>query len=302
MGVENYFIRMRVRSIALVGFAFSSMSWAQGFEGATAESTKDLPSTQAPAQLQGLESENPKPDLSGVEPSPTSSVPQPRPPAADMAKPSSQDWGDDMKAMQESKKKEQEKMAMMEEQKAKEAKELQDKLAQEKKEKATLQKGSESMSAPAVSQSSVRGVDRQNEAKLPSVTGLDGVKPRSMSSGDGRVNPGFDSFTGPEGSGPLGKDYQSGAKPIMPPSGSYDSRLNAAGQVPQSPSGGYKQISQDPYSVPPGSEKKVTAQVKPSPLVNQPEPKKTVGATPPAGYSPYDNLWNVPNPRTPPRF
>jgi hypothetical protein len=219
-----------------------------------------------------------------------------------MAKPSSQDWGDDMKAMQESKKKEQEKMAMMEEQKAKEAKELQDKLAQEKKEKATLQKGSESMSAPAVSQSSVRGVDRQNEAKLPSVTGLDGVKPRSMSSGDGRVNPGFDSFTGPEGSGPLGKDYQSGAKPIMPPSGSYDSRLNAAGQAPQSPSGGYKQISQDPYSVPPGSEKKVTAQVKPSPLVNQPEPKKTVGATPPAGYSPYDNLWNVPNPRTPPRF
>ena len=302
MGVENYFIRMRVRWIALVGFAFSSMSWAQGFEGATAESTKDLPSTQAPAQLQGLESENPKPDLSGVEPSPTSSVPQPRPPAADMAKPSSQDWGDDMKAMQESKKKEQEKMAMMEEQKAKEAKELQDKLAQEKKEKATLQKGSESMSAPAVSQSSVRGGDRQNEAKLPSVTGLDGVKPRSMSSGDGRVNPGFDSFTGPEGSGPLGKDYQSGAKPIMPPSGSYDSRLNAAGQAPQAPSGGYKQISQDPYSVPPGSEKKVTAQVKPSPLVNQPEPKKTVGAVPPAGYSPYDNLWNVPNPRTPPRF
>ena len=302
MGVENYFIRMRVRWIALVGFAFSSMSWAQGFEGATAESTKDLPSTQAPAQLQGLESENPKPDLSGVEPSPTSSVPQPRPPAADMAKPSSQDWGDDMKAMQESKKKEQEKMAMMEEQKAKEAKELQDKLAQEKKEKATLQKGSESMSAPAVSQSSVRGVDRQNEAKLPSVTGLDGVKPRSMSSGDGRVNPGFDSFTGPEGSGPLGKDYQSGAKPIMPPSGSYDSRLNAAGQAPQAPSGGYKQISQDPYSVPSGSEKKVTAQVKPSPLVNQPEPKKTVGAMPPAGYSPYDNLWNVPNPRTPPRF
>ena len=302
MGVENYFIRMRVRWIALVGFAFSSMSWAQGFEGATAESTKDLPSTQAPTQLQGLESENPKPDLSGVEPSPTSSVPQPRPPAADMAKPPSQDWGDDMKAMQESKKKEQEKTAMMEEQKAKEAKELQDKLAQEKKEKATSQKGSEPMSAPAVSQSSVRGVDLQNEAKLPSVTGLDGVKPRSMSSGDGRVNPGFDSFTGPEGSGPLGKDYQSGAKPIMPPSGSYDSRLNAAGQVPQSPSGGYKQISQDPYSVPPGSEKKVTAQVKPSPLVNQPEPKKTVGATPPAGYSPYDNLWNVPNPRTPPRF
>ena len=172
----------------------------------------------------------------------------------------------------------------------------------EKKEKAELKKANDGMATPAVSQNSLPGVKGDSNSKLTPVTGLDGVQPRSMSSGDGRVSPSFDSFTGPQGSSPLGKDYQSGARPIMPPSGSYDSRLNAAGQAPQVPSGSYQRISQDPYSVPPGSEKKVTAQVKPSPLVNQPEAKKTVGATPPAGYSPYDNLWNVPNPRTPPRF
>jgi hypothetical protein len=204
-----------------------------------------------------------------------------------------------MKALQDANKKKQEEMAVVEEKKAKEA---QEKLDLEKKEKAELKKEGEPMKAPAVSQSSLPGVQGGSENKLPPVTGLDGVQPRSMSSGDGRVNPAFSSFTGPEGSGPLGKDYQSGARPIMPPSGSYDSRLNAAGQAPQVPSGAYKQISQDPYSAPPSSEKKVTAQAKPQPLVNQPETKKAVGATPPAGYSPYDNLWNVPNPRTPPRF
>ena len=296
---ENYFTDVRMKWIALAGLALSGLSWAQEFEGATAESVKDLPSAKASVQLPDLKAENPKPDLSGMNPNPTSSIPQPRPPAADPSKVESKDWGADMKALQDSNKKKQEEMAVVEEKKSKEA---QEKLALEKKEKAELKKESEAMKTPAVSQSSLPGVQGANENKLPPVTGLDGVQPRSMNSGDGRVNPAFNSFTGPEGSGPLGKDYQSGARPIMPPSGSYDSRLNAAGQAPQVPSGAYKQISQDPYSAPPSSEKKVTAQAKPQPLVNQPETKKAVGATPPAGYSPYDNLWNVPNPRTPPRF
>jgi len=284
--------------IALAGLALTGLSWAEEFEGATAESVKDLPSTKTPVQIPDLKEENPKPDLSGVNPNPTSSIPQPRPPAAEPNKAESKDWGADMKALQEANKKKQEEMAVLEEKKAKEA---QDKLALEKKEKAELKKdGEEKM--PAVSQNSLPGVQGANDNKLPPVTGLEGVQPRSMGSGDGRVNPAFNSFTGPSGSGPLGKDYQSGARPIMPPSGSYDSRLNAAGQAPQVPSGAYKQISQDPYSAPPSSEKKVTAQAKPQPLLNQPEPKKTVGATPPAGYSPYDNFWNVPNPRIPPRF
>jgi hypothetical protein len=285
--------------IALAGLALSGLSWAQEFEGATVESVKDLPSAKASVQLPDLKAEDPKPDLSGMNPNPTSSIPQPRPPASDPNKVESKDWGADMKALQDANKKKQEEMAVVEEKKAKEA---QEKLDLEKKEKAELKKEGEPMKAPAVSQSSLPGVQGGSENKLPPVTGLDGVQPRSMSSGDGRVNPAFSSFTGPEGSGPLGKDYQSGARPIMPPSGSYDSRLNAAGQAPQVPSGAYKQISQDPYSAPPSSEKKVTAQVKPQPLANQPETKKAVGATPPAGYSPYDNLWNVPNPRTPPRF
>jgi len=285
--------------IALAGFALSGLGWAQGFEGATAESVKDLPSAKASVQLPDLKAEDPKPDLSGMNPNPTSSIPQPRPPVEDPNKVESKDWGADMKTLQDASKKKQEEMAVMEQKKAKEA---QEKLAVEKKEKAELKKDGDAKKSPAVSQSSLPEIRSGSENKLPPVTGLDGVQPRSMSSGDGRVTPAFSSFTGPEGSGPLGKDYQSGARPIMPPSGSYDSRLNAASQAPQVPSGAYKQISQDPYSATPGIEKKVTAQAKPQPLVNQPETKKTVGATPAAGYSPYDNLWNVPNPRTPPRF
>jgi hypothetical protein len=290
------------KTLSLVlGFALSGICLAQ-YEGSTAESTKDLPSTKAALPLTDIESAVPEAKLPGIDLNSTSSIPQPRPPAADPSKADTKDWGQDMKAMQEATKKKQEEMAAVEEQKAKDAKESQEKQAMEKKEKAELKKANDEMATPAVSQNSLPGVKGDSNSKLTPVTGLDGVQPRSMSSGDGRVSPSFDSFTGPQGSSPLGKDYQSGARPIMPPSGSYDSRLNAAGQAPQVPSGSYQRISQDPYSVPPGSEKKVTAQVKPSPLVNQPEAKKTVGATPPAGYSPYDNLWNVPNPRTPPRF
>ncbi len=232
----------------------------------------------------------------------TSSIPQLRPPAAEANKAQTKDWGQDMKALQEASKKKQEEMAAKEEEQAKEAQGMREKEAAEKKEKAELKKASEGLAAPAVSQSSFPGVKSESAVKLAPVTGLEGVQPRAMSSGDGRVSPSFDSFTGPQGSSPLGKDFQSGARPIMPPGGAYDTRLNAAGQAPQVPSGSYQRISQDPYSVPSGSEKKVTAQVKPNPLANQPEIKKDVGAVPPAGYSPYDNLYNVPNPRTQPRF
>ena len=295
----NYFGRVQMKWSALFAFALAGLGWAQQFEGETPASVQDLPNAKAAVQVPGLEGENPKADLSGMEPSPTSSIPQPRPPMADPAKVDSKDWGEDMKKLQEAAKKKQEEAAALEEQKVKEEKE---KLVLEKKEKANQKKEGDLMQNPAVTQSSLPGVNEVNGKQLPPVTGLDGVKPRSMSSGDGRVEPAFNSFTGPKDSGPLGKDYQSGARPIMPPGGAYDARLNAAGQAPEAPSGAYKRISQDPYSVAPGSEKKVTAQAKPNPLTNQPEIKKDVGAVPPAGYSPYDNLFNVPNPRTPPRF
>lgn len=286
--------------IAII-LGFGGASWGQ-YEGATVDSTKGLPSTQAPLSLPEVESTELKANVPEMDPSPTTSIPQPRPPAADLNKTKTQDWGQDMQALQEAGKKKQAEMAGAEEQQAKEAQEKRDFEATEKKEKAELKKESDGMTAPAVSQSSLPGVKSESANKLSPVTGLDGVQPRGMSSGDGRVSPNFDSFTGPQGSGPLGKDFQSGARPIMPPGGSYDSRLNAAGQAPEVPSGAYKQISQDPYSVPPGSDKKVVAQVKPNPLANPPAPKKTVGAIPSAGYSPYDNNFNVPNPRTPPRF
>jgi hypothetical protein len=292
---------MRKTLSIVLGFGLSGICWAQ-YEGSTAESTKDLPSTKAALPLTDIDSAVPEAKLPAIDPNSTSPIPQPRPPTADPSKAGTKDWGQDMKALQEATKKKQEDMAAVEEQKAKDAKEAQEKQAMEKKEKADLKKENDGRATPAVSQSSFPGVKSEGANKLTPVTGLDGVQPRAMNSGDGRVSPSFDSFTGPQGSSPLGKDFQSGARPIMPPSGSYDSRLNAAGQAPQVPSGSYQRISQDPYSAPPGSEKKVTAQVKPSPLVNQPEAKKTVGATPAAGYSPYDNLWNVPNPRTPPRF
>jgi len=292
---------MRKTLSIVLGFALSGICWGQ-YEGSTAESTKDLPSTKAAVPLTDVESAMPEAKLPAIDPNSTSSIPQPRPPAADPSKADKKDWGQDMKALQEATKKKQEDMAAVEEQKAKDAKEAQEKQTMEKKEKADLKKENDGRAMPAVSQNSLPAVKSESANKLAPVTGLDGVQPRAMSSGDGRVSPSFDSFSGPQGSSPLGKDFQSGARPIMPPSGSYDSRLNAAGQAPQVPSGSYQRISQDPYSVPPGSQKKVTAQVKPSPLVNQPEVKKTVGAPPVAGYSPYDNLWNVPDPRIPPRF
>ena len=143
-----------------------------------------------------------------------------------------------------------------------------------------------------------------DENKLPSVTGMDGVKPRAMSSGDGRVQPGFESFTGPSATGPLGKDYQSGAKPIMPPSGGSDTRLASASKLPEVPSGGYRRLSQDPYTMPAGSEdkKKVAAQPKPNLQAKNLPAGNPLTPGSPAGYAPYDNARIVPDPRSSRRF
>jgi hypothetical protein len=124
-----------------------------------------------------------------------------------------------------------------------------------------------------------------------------------MASGDGRVQPAFDSFTGPSGTGPLGKDFQSGAKPIMAGNTTADGRM----QVPQPPSGAYKRISQDPYTMPAGyGEKKPVAPPPPKPVVIPPnpstgDPKRVIDDTK-AGYSPYDNTRKVPDPRSQRRF
>ena len=191
---------------------------------------------------------------------------------------------------------------VLEEQKAKETEVTKAKEAKEAKEKSKSDDGD--LSQAAVAKGAVEGFKPMDENKLPSVTGADGVKPRAMGSGDGRVQPGFESFTGPSSTGPLGKDYQSGAKPIMPPGGGSDTRLASASKVPEAPSGGYKRLSQDPYTMPAGSEdkKKVAAQPKPNLQGKNPPPGNPLTPGAPAGYAPYDNARIVPDPRSSRRF
>jgi hypothetical protein len=202
-------------------------------------------------------------------------------------------------------KKKQAEDAVLEEQKAKDAEVTKAKEAKEVKEAKQKSKGEGGdLSQAAVSKGAVEGFKPMDENKLPSVTGMDGVKPRAMSSGDGRVQPGFESFTGPSATGPLGKDYQSGAKPIMPPSGGSDTRLASASKMPEAPSGGYRRLSQDPYTMPAGSEdkKKVAAQPKPNLQAKNPPAGNPLTPGAPAGYAPYDNARIVPDPRSSRRF
>lgn len=99
-GDENYFTYMRKTLSVVLGFALSGISWAQ-YEGSTAESTKDLPSTKAAIPLTDVESPMPEATLPAVDPNSTSSIPQLRPPATDTSKSETKDWGQDMKALQE---------------------------------------------------------------------------------------------------------------------------------------------------------------------------------------------------------
>jgi hypothetical protein len=138
---------------------------------------------------------------------------------------------------------------------------------------------------------------------LPAVTGIDGVKPRASDSGDGRVQPSFDSFTGPSSSSPMGKDFQSGAKPIMPPSGAVDGRMMLPPKAPEPPSGAYKKVSEDPYALPAKNEPAKTAPPpKPKADVKNPPAGNPLTPGQPAGYSPYDNTRVVPDPRSTRKF
>ena len=177
-------------------------------------------------------------------------------------------------------------------------------MAKEEKEKE--EKSAQASRQPTVAGPSTPGFGEADAQKLPVVTGLDGVKPRAMGSGDGRVQPAFDSFTGPSGTGPLGKDFQSGAKPIMAGNTTADGRMQVP-QAPEPPSGAYKRISQDPYSLPAGyGEKKAPPPPPPKPVVIPPNPStgdpKRVIDDGKAGYSPYDNTRKVPDPRSQRRF
>ena len=286
-----------------LGILLPLQSMGQTEVGARPANIPDLPSAKAAANLPEAEGASPTPDLSGAMEGSTTSIPQPRPPAADPAKSGSKDWA--AEAMMEKQAAAKKKQAVLEEQKAKDAEVTKAKEAKEVKEAKQKSKGQDGdLSQAAVSKGAMEGFKPMDENKLPSVTGMDGVKPRAMSSGDGRVQPGFESFTGPSATGPLGKDYQSGAKPIMPPSGGSDTRLASASKVPEVPSGGYRRLSQDPYTMPAGSEdkKKVAAQPKPNLQAKNPPTGNPLTPGSPAGYAPYDNARIVPDPRSSRRF
>jgi len=278
---------------------------AQTGAGESSVGLSDLPSAEAKAKLPGLDESAPTPDLSGVTPAESPSIPQLRPPVADPAKSKStdnSDWAAQamLQKKEEAKKREEEQTALAEQK----AKENQISLDKEKKEKEAKAKSSEQ---PAVAKSAVPGFGEADAQKLPAVTGLEGVKPRGMASGDGRVQPGFDSFTGPSSTSPLGKDFQSGAKPIMPGSTTTDGRMQVSSKIPEPPSGAYKRISQDPYTLPAGyGEKKAAPPPQPKPVVIPPnpttgDPKRAIDDSK-AGYSPYDNSKKVPDPRSQRRF
>jgi len=239
--------------------------------------------------------------MGNVQPSESPSIPQLRAPEKDAEKGKDQDWAAQaMLQKKEQAKKEEQEQAKVAEEKSREAQKALDQEKKQKEEKV------QTANQPTVAGPAAPGFGEADAQKLPVVTGLDGVKPRAMASGDGRVQPAFDSFTGPSGTGPLGKDFQSGAKPIMPATTTADGRMQVP-QAPEPPSGAYKRISQDPYTLPPGyGEKKPVALPPSKPVVIPPnpstgDPKRVIDDTK-AGYSPYDNTKKVPDPRSQRRF
>jgi len=263
----------------------------------------DLPSADSKSKVPELDSPAAEPNMMDAFPQESPSIPKLRAPEKDTEKLKEQDWAAQamLQKKEEAKKREQEQAALADQK----LQESQLAFEQQKKEKEERAKAA---TQPTVARSSVPGFGESDAGKLPAVTGLDGVKPRAMPPGDGRVQPGFDSFTGPSSSGPLGKDFQSGARPIMPGGSTVDGRMQMPSQPPQPPSGAYKRISQDPNTYPPGYGEKKPATpsrpaVTPTP-VNPPSSgdTKRVIDTSKAGYSPYDNSKLVPDPRSQRRF
>lgn len=284
---------------------FSAGAIAQAESEDPAVGLSELPSATIKPKMPGVDESANSPDLSGATPADSLSIPKPRPPAPDPVltkDKNNSDWmAQEMEKKKEEAKKRAEEQAALDDKKAREAQAALDK---EKRDKEAKTKSSEQ---PAVAKSSVSGVGEADAKKLPVVTGLDGVKPRAMASGDGRVQPGFDSFTGPSSTSPLGKDYQSGAKPIMAGNTLSDGRIQVPPKPPEVPSGAYKRISQDPNSLPPGyGEKKPVVVSPPKPVSIPPNPSsgdpKRVVDNSKAGFSPYDNTKSVPDPRSQRRF
>lgn len=282
------FLNMKIQVLALV-LLFPWAVFSQSMEDLA-----NLPSTKPEQKLPYPDSAEPKASLPDSGAAPSLSIPQLRSPEQEEKKNKNQDWAAQgvQEKQEAAKKKQQEEAAQAEAN-------TQQMAAQEQR-----KTGKKSAAGdPAISRSSTDSLVEADKAKLPAVTGMDGVKPRASDAGDGRVQPSFDSFTGPSSTSPMGKDYQSGAKPIMPPGSSSDGRMMVPPKAPEPPSGAYKKISQDPYSLPakteatkPSSANKTQLDGKNPPAGNPLTPGQ------PAGYSPYDNTRIVPDPRSTRRF
>ena len=93
----------------------------------------------------------------------------------------------------------------------------------------------------------------------------------------------------------------------MPGTPTVDGRISMPPKVPEPPSGGYKRISEDPYSLPSGyGQKTASPPAASKPVVIPPNPPtgdtKRAIVESKAGYSPYDNTKKVPDPRSQRRF
>ena len=280
------FLSMGIRGLTLALF----LPWVA--LGQNMDDLSSLPSTKPEQKLPDMDAPEPKTVLPEAPSSP--SVPQLRPPAQDDKKSKNQDWAaQGVQEKQEAAKKKQQEEALQAEAKTQE-------MATQEQMKPS-KKGT--VSDPAISRSSTDSLVDTDKAKLPAVTGIEGVKPRANDSGDGRVQPSFDSFTGPSSSSPMGKDYQSGAKPIMPASSASDGRIMVPPQAPEPPSGAYKKISQDPNALPAKTEAAKTAPPsKPKQEAKNPPAGNPLTPGTPAGYAPYDNNRIVPDPRSSRRF
>ncbi|NCY21120.1 hypothetical protein EBX31_04080 [bacterium] len=285
------FLTMKIRCLIL-GLFFPWVAFAQ-----SADDLSGLPSTKPEQKIPGLDEAEPKISLpEGYNANDSSiSIPKLRPSVEEEEKKNkNQDWA--AQAMQE--KQEAAKKKQLEETSRDEAKAHEIMMQEQKK---TAKKGVEG--DPAISRSSTDALVESDKAKLTAVPGIEGVKPRATDSGDGRVQPTFDSFTGPSASGPMGKDYQSGAKPIMPSSSAVDGRIMVPPKAPEPPSGAYKKISQDPYALPARNETaKPVQQTKPKLDGKNPPAGNPLTPGAPAGYSPYDNNRIVPDPRSTRKF
>ena len=136
-----------------LGILLPLQSMGQTEAGASPANIPELPSAKAAANLPEAEGAAPTPNYSGAMEGSTTSIPQPRPSAADPAKSGSKDWAAEaMMEKQAAAKKKQAEDAVLEEEKAKDAEVTKAKEAKEAKQKSKREEGDLSLSLIHISE------------------------------------------------------------------------------------------------------------------------------------------------------